>query len=1127
MEKKKMYVFIRLNGLMIWTTLVFGCILAVKPMFAQQSYRYDVIATSSSSLQVFAAPSINNNGEISFAGRRIPGGGAIFTDFLPNNPRDLIPGFSGQPSFTASGQTQINDSRQILSWWLNSSTFPPQNYIHVIDGKAIGIFTNVAAANGTGGFNDFNEIYASGIAFNSNGRPVFQTRNGSFTTILTSGVRPNFATLPFPISQGPILRPMISDSNIVVVRNGNSGNDPILSYPVGNLFESPTTIASIGVGFSQIGQSPSVSRNAEAIAFYADLDQAGATVLGTNAGPGIFVSIKMVNGQRKIVRVAGRLVEDISAPGGNDDGVCDPGEVCVQGELGSNLAGDRIFFNSFEPDSRIDIAFISSGKPGLEDDLVMVSFIATPNIASDIPGRIFTNQTGLWTQTAKITANDGTVYDPQKALKVAQVGDVIGGNTLTQIQVYDQIANNVERVAFWAGSSTGNMIIRAVRDPGIPVIFVPGVGGSELRHPSTGARLWFPESISDDVTPLAINNPVNATDAMRKFKVGLVAGFEQEQEVYLSLLNALKDSGYIEYNLDGDISRLNETCGGQNLDELRAKHPTLFVFPYDWRKSNGDAGPDGNVGKLKKYVQCIRAIYPDTDVNIVAHSMGGLLSRSYILQNPNEHYVENLITIGSPWLGATKAMYSLETGSFLSDAFYNGSATKYWLPDLLFAPQIKQIIEGFPGAHQLLPSQKYFELGGRPLRIDATDYGYVQVRDWINSRHSAFNPGTNGEIFHTLAQDDFRNDTTGVNYYHIYGRQPRNLTVGRIEPRNRYIRYLLPSFVRERIYLDFNPVAVAGDGTVPILSASRRIDGADGLNATCGNSNDSKCIGVCYDESADPLGELSQHNGMTSNPQVQSQVVQILQFVNGFRPTNPSFETTSCHLPPNQFGSGSGVESHYVTMTGIKSVLITDGQGNNNAAVSTAYKRIVPGVSETIVGSDSIQVITRVDNTYTMRFTGNGEPLGFENIRGASNEISDATYIVRYDDVLIEQGVVAELRIVNDQVESLKYDSNGDGTPDTVIPPSRIITDPQNADLQAPDISVSWRASSVRIDLSDNDSGVRRMFVRRCVSGQCTEAFQEISLSSFSMQVSPFTTGIEVVSEDNAGNRSDVTFFQR
>ncbi|MCV5784948.1 hypothetical protein OFN20_29130, partial [Escherichia coli] len=75
---------------------------------------------------------------------------------------------------------------------------------------------------------------------------------------------------------------MISDSNIVVVRNGNSGNDPILSYPVGNLFESPTTIASIGVGFSQIGQSPSVSRNAEAIAFYADLDQAGATVLGTN-----------------------------------------------------------------------------------------------------------------------------------------------------------------------------------------------------------------------------------------------------------------------------------------------------------------------------------------------------------------------------------------------------------------------------------------------------------------------------------------------------------------------------------------------------------------------------------------------------------------------------------------------------------------------------------------------------------------------------------------------------------------------------------------------------------------------------------------------------------------------------
>jgi len=44
--------------------LVLVNVLVAQNLVAQQAYRYDVIATSSSSLQVFAAPSINNNGEV-------------------------------------------------------------------------------------------------------------------------------------------------------------------------------------------------------------------------------------------------------------------------------------------------------------------------------------------------------------------------------------------------------------------------------------------------------------------------------------------------------------------------------------------------------------------------------------------------------------------------------------------------------------------------------------------------------------------------------------------------------------------------------------------------------------------------------------------------------------------------------------------------------------------------------------------------------------------------------------------------------------------------------------------------------------------------------------------------------
>lgn len=1123
--------------------LVFCFVLLVPTFKAQQQYRYDIIATSSASRQIFAAPSINNNGEVAFAGRNNPGGGGIFTDYLPNSPIDLQTGFSSQSAWTSSPQLQINDSKQIIAWWSNFTTTPIQNYLFLVDGRQPNAPTQlVAAANGTGGFNDVDEIWPTGITFANGTLPVFQTRSGNDTSVLTSGVRPNLRSRTYVPTFGSGFRPMVSDNDTAVVRYGGDGTSPIVVFDRDRLLNQhlpQINIATTSEGFSQIGQSPSISKKDEAIAFYADLNQTGATALGTNPGPGIFVSIKLANGTRKIVRIAGRLVEDNSAQGGNDDGVCDSGETCVQGELGTTTTGNRIFFNSFDQNSRIDVAYIASKRPGLQDDLVMVSFIATPNIASDVPGRAFSNQTGLWTQVASIADNNATIPDPDKAVSVAQVGASINGNTVTQISVYDQIANSVDRVAFWAGSATGNMIIRAVRDPGTPVVFIAGVGGSELRHPSTNERLWFPESLSNDVTPLAIGNSVKVPDVMRKFKVGLVGGLEATNEVYESLINSLKESGYTEYDLGGNENNRNSTCGGQAADQnqlaaLRAKHPTLFVFPYDWRKSNGDTGPTGNTTKLKEYIECVRAIYPDSKVNIVAHSMGGLLGRRYILANNganHDHNVKTMVTIGTPWLGAPRGLHALETGSFISEAWVKTTSPPpdFGLADILFAPQIKQIVEAFPGAHELFPSQKYFELGGRPLRVSGTDLGYVQVRDWINARHSSVNPGpgTNGETFHSFAgQDDFQGDATGVNYYHIYGRQPYNRTVGRIEPRNWFLTAVIPG---QRIYSDFSAYAVAGDGTVPIISSSRRIDATDGLNATCGSANDRRCIGVCYSENDDPAGDLSQHNGMTSNPQVQSQVLQILKFSDGLISQNPEFDPAqSCHLPPNNFAPSSSAESHYVSMTGISGALITDAQGNDNAAVSTAYKKIVPGVTELVVGPESLQVMTPTNNTYTMRFTGNGQLTRIEDVRGTSNDLSAATYIVRYDDLVIPNGAVAELRIVNDQVDSLKYDSNNDGTPDLVIQPSRIITNPQTEDLQPPTVSVNWGLNlytrSVTVTATDLGSGVKRIYYR--LPYNTNFGYTDGNWARFKV-IKQGSLGwrFDLVTEDNAGNRTDVVTY--
>lgn len=139
--------------------------------FGQSPYRYDVIATSSTNLQIFPAPSINNNGEVAFSGRTTSGG-TIFSDYLFNQPRNVAT--IGATSFN-SGNIQINDTRNILAQWSIFTTSPAQNYLAIVDGKAVNSWTIAAAANGSGGFNNFDEIYPSGISFNNNDRPVFQT----------------------------------------------------------------------------------------------------------------------------------------------------------------------------------------------------------------------------------------------------------------------------------------------------------------------------------------------------------------------------------------------------------------------------------------------------------------------------------------------------------------------------------------------------------------------------------------------------------------------------------------------------------------------------------------------------------------------------------------------------------------------------------------------------------------------------------------------------------------------------------------------------------------------------------------------------------------------------------------
>ena len=70
----------------------------------------------------------------------------------------------------------------------------------------------------------------------------------------------------------------------------------------------------------------------------------------------------------------------------------------------------------------------------------------------------------------------------------------------------------------------------------------------------------------------------------------------------------------------------------------------VFVAFYDWRRSN----VQGAKNYLKPIIDKAKAMSPTGKVNIVAHSMGGILARVYIEGPDYQDDVDQLITLGTP-----------------------------------------------------------------------------------------------------------------------------------------------------------------------------------------------------------------------------------------------------------------------------------------------------------------------------------------------------------------------------------------------------------------------------------------------------------------------------------------------
>ena len=166
---------------------------------------------------------------------------------------------------------------------------------------------------------------------------------------------------------------------------------------------------------------------------------------------------------------------------------------------------------------------------------------------------------------------------------------------------------------------------------------------------------------------------------------------------------------------------------------------TIFPFPYEWRESN-----ILTAGLLRNKINEVQAICECDKVDIVAHSMGGLVARYYIQSGLYENDVDQLVFLGTPHLGSVDSYLIWEGADFAPDSlnfvkkfFFSVEARREGFTDLFDYIRNRPIIS----IQQLLPTFNYLRdqgIGLRPYPVGYPTNTFLEnlnsnVADFLNS----------------------------------------------------------------------------------------------------------------------------------------------------------------------------------------------------------------------------------------------------------------------------------------------------------------------------------------------------------------------------------------------------------
>ena len=246
----------------------------------------------------------------------------------------------------------------------------------------------------------------------------------------------------------------------------------------------------------------------------------------------------------------------------------------------------------------------------------------------------------------------------------------------------------------------GDMTRKAFQYEGIerhPVIVIPGIFGTQLTDPETKSIVWGQFTGKEMVANFSaeqlrllslpmeegkgledLRDPVIPSGVLETIKVRLL-GLPLHVNAYKDMTDALELGGY---------------SSGSTQPGAGKKYDTSFPFGYDWRRDLVETAKQLHafIQEKKQYLQKkYEEVYgvKDYDVkfDIVAHSMGGLIARYYLLYGDADLPADGSMPAVT-WQGARNISKAVIVGT--PNAGYLDAFTEL-VEGLVFAPGVPRI----------------------------------------------------------------------------------------------------------------------------------------------------------------------------------------------------------------------------------------------------------------------------------------------------------------------------------------------------------------------------------------------------------------------------------------------------